>query len=153
MEIVSKEEAKILGLKFYFTGKPCKFGHVAERYSSNNRCYICHLKSVKNHHEANKEKRHKQMTEWSSRNKERVNAISASTMARRYRMKGCQKIWKSYSSEIADLYQNCPSGMHVDHIVPLQSKLVCGLHVPWNLRYMDAFENKIKGNRWWPDMP
>lgn len=41
----------------------------------------------------------------------------------------------------------------VDHIVPLQSPIVCGLHVEHNLRVIPRFENIIKGNRVWPDMP
>ena len=41
----------------------------------------------------------------------------------------------------------------VDHIVPLQSKIVCGLHVAWNMRIVTKSENSAKGNRMWPDMP
>lgn len=42
---------------------------------------------------------------------------------------------------------------HVDHIVPLKSKIVCGLHCEANLRVIPGAANMLKSNRHWPDMP
>lgn len=40
-EVISRDEASDLGLKKYFTGKPCKYGHVSQRYVKGHLCVAC----------------------------------------------------------------------------------------------------------------
>lgn len=42
------------------------------------------------------------------------------------------------------------SPWHVDHVIPLQGKFVSGLHVPSNLRVLQASENIAKANKYLP---
>lgn len=47
MNIISKSEAKSKGLKHYYTGVPCKYGHIATRKVSNGDCLECkRLRSI-----------------------------------------------------------------------------------------------------------
>lgn len=41
MIITTRREAKLVGMSKYFTGKPCKNGHVAERYVQSGTCSEC----------------------------------------------------------------------------------------------------------------
>lgn len=75
---------------------------------------------------------------------------------REQRKRKATPMWLSDEDEkkIADFYWlaqdlNLVSDQeyHVDHIVPLQGKNVCGLHVPWNLQILPASMNLRKSNR------
>ena len=41
MEIITRKEAFIKNLPFYFTGKPCKRRHIEKRRTSNGDCIVC----------------------------------------------------------------------------------------------------------------
>jgi hypothetical protein len=53
---------------------------------------------------------------------------------------------------LAKVFNSTGINLHVDHIVPLQSDVVCGLHCEANLQLLPSSDNISKGNRWWPDM-
>lgn len=65
---------------------------------------------------------------------------------RRARQKLATPSWADLSL-IKDIYLNCPTGMHVDHIYPLSSDWVCGLHVESNLQYLSVSDNLKKSNK------
>ena len=46
MDLISREEAKQKGLYRYFNGKPCKKGHISQKYVSNMGCVEC--RNIKN---------------------------------------------------------------------------------------------------------
>ncbi len=40
-KIITRKEALSLGLRRYYSGRPCIHGHISERYVCNNHCIAC----------------------------------------------------------------------------------------------------------------
>ena len=184
----TREEAKKTGSKYYFTGQPCKHGHIAAR-KTKGVCIEClKVEWVKSNEtradyfrEYNKREDVKdRKNEWYQENREQVIAASntiplhkkaqykrdwkerntvwtrADTKARRRKHREATPPWltRKQKSEIRQLYQIAITMTQttgeqyvVDHIVPLRSHEVCGLHVPWNLRVITQEENLKKSNK------
>lgn len=169
MNIITRKEAIKHGLLRYFTGKPCKRNHVAERRVSNRICTECtkgkrgdyaegekeykrkyYLKNreraltqSKVRYEANKPAAFVSAKAWRSRNPGAVNAITA---ARRADIDKRTPSWADLEA-IKFFYECCPAGCHVDHIIPLHGKTVSGLHIAENLQWLPASENMKKSNK------
>lgn len=81
----------------------------------------------------------------------------AKTSRRRAALKRAVPLWfDSEKIHVEALYLAValsPVELHVDHIVPLQNDIVCGLHCYANLQLLSGPENRRKNNRHWPDMP
>lgn len=95
-------------------------------------------------------------SEWSKRNSDLVCFYSATRKANQLLAtpKWANEFFIKEAYALASLRSKVmTSKWHVDHIVPLKSDLVCGLHVENNLRVIPQPENNRKKNLWWPDMP
>lgn len=95
-----------------------------------------------------KEKRSLYASNWAAKNLEKRRATSAKRKAIKL---SATPSWANIE-KINEIYSNVPEGYEVDHIVPLNSKYVCGLHCEFNLQYLTPFENQSKKNYWWPEM-
>jgi 5-methylcytosine-specific restriction endonuclease McrA len=126
LKVISRSEAIALGLLRYFTGRPCKHGHRAERSVGDWRCVECHRAVQKQlrdadptyldrlrvrrkakgyyytteKYQAKKEKQIAATRSWQERNPERVATSNRNHKARRKRALG-----KHTASDVAALRQ------------------------------------------------
>jgi len=88
MKIISKKEAQILGLKNYFTGLPCKRGHVAARLVKSGHCRVCANENAKHLYSVNKDgcsdRRKAERKQHYLTNKKEHGQISRRTRLRKY---------------------------------------------------------------------
>jgi len=212
--VITRAQAHALGLKFYFSGKPCNRGHVDLRYVSGSRCVTC-AKDAANanpnkkcgkykpadkaaYYQANKERitsvkdayRAKQKgisldelhamrerrkirsaeraagirytpEQIKAQNKRRAvkhkDYILATNKARKLAIKQAMPSWTSYAllrvfyRKSIELTMATGINHHVDHIVPISSPLVCGLHSHHNLQVLPGEDNLSKSNKFDPE--
>jgi hypothetical protein len=107
----------------------------------------------KRDYEKNKEKRKPVRRKWEQANKGKRRAIVAKRRAAK--LQATPKwLTKEQLLDIQTIYIEADrlsreTGVprEVDHVVPLQGKNVCGLHVSWNLEILTKEENARKHNK------
>lgn len=180
----TRKEAKEQGAKYYFTGEPCKHGHIAPR-KTKGACVEClkiewaksnakrslqpkseaSKKAGRKYYEKNRElviaraqaRPNYEKQIWKKKHKgNNTEYYKALTSFRRRRFRDATPSWLTYQQklDIKSLYRAAitmtkTTGEQyvVDHIIPLRSDIVCGLHVPWNLRVITQEENLKKSNK------
>jgi len=126
----------------------------AKIWSANNRDKK--LGYAKKYRDTNREQFLLAGAEWRKRNRHKVNAKKSRRIASQVRATpGWADLEKISAVYFAANFLSMVTGewYHVDHIVPIRSDVVCGLHWEGNLRVLPSAENQSKGNRHWPDMP
>jgi len=231
MKKISRADAQLNNLKYYYTGNLCKQGHTAQRRVANGECLECATKErnlnqqrrserflqkhgkeyakqkSKQHYIKHKEEYITRARVWNDENKNAVKAMQRDWRARNtdYMQQYLSRWWKnnphkareyqvkSYTAVARQNWYKSNKGLknfytrmrqsaikqatptwarlqdikniyilaglmtqlrgeeyHVDHIVPIKGKGVCGLHVPWNLQIISKQENLRKGNKHQP---
>lgn len=76
MQVLAKANAKAEDLSRYFTGKPCRRGHIAERYVANSVCVDCngtaYIVQRREWREANADKSCAYSKKWRAANRDKV---------------------------------------------------------------------------------
>jgi len=96
-------------------------------------------------HEANKEKARAYSREYYYNNKDKSRVRRE--RRRQTKMRARPSWYESEKDEIKKLYRKAKElGLVVDHVIPLNSEVVCGLHTLSNLQLLDPIENRKKYN-------
>ena len=168
MKIITRKQAAKRGFKKYFTGEPCNYGHVSERYVKSYKCVACLLQRSKAYHKANPGKAKESWRRWVEKDPKKAKELSRKQSKRYYwgnrnksrsiihntRAKRENSPGKWLESLIDEMGQHCKWTCHcgsdisddftIDHIVPISKG---GTNYPDNIQLLCPFCNRSKKNK------
>jgi hypothetical protein len=132
-------------------------------------CRICKNKQTSSYYYKDKERHRQSADKWAQENQDKVREIKASWKKRNPVYTKADRAKRSAIKRSAEVLwdieftnfvfeeahhlrglRDASSGFkwHVDHVIPLQGKLVCGLHVWNNFAVIPAIINMRKNNKY-----
>jgi len=156
MEIIGREAAKSAGLKTYFTGKPCKNGHIEPRRVNGKDCVQCQNRraaewrrnnleackiSRKKRYDNNKEieltrakiYQHNNLDKW--RAYKHVRRARKLQVGGKHTAKDIAHLLKTQNGFCVCCKKDIRDGYHVDHIIPLSDVMRSSNNL-WNLQLL-----------------
>jgi len=160
--VICRADAKAAGLKRYFTGEPCKRGHVAERGVNHKHCVEClvedsaeyyaknsaiHMARTVRWRRQNPESTAQTYRRWVNSNRDVVRANNQKRRALRSEAEGTHsandvlRIFSLQRGRCGYCRTSIRAGYHVDHIKPLSKG---GSNWPRNIQLLCATCNVRK---------
>jgi hypothetical protein len=143
------------GGKQYFTGRPCRKGHIAKRHTVNGTCLEClRIRADANPHwfvwgEHNNtlKRQYRKSPEVKATRAAERRARQARILQRTPKWADLQDI-KRFYKRAEQLTRETGQPWHVDHVIPLCGDRVSGLHISENLEVIPGLANIKKGARY-----
>lgn len=103
LKVITHKAAKELGLKHYFTGKPCRRGHVSRRKISSRNCCDCDLE-----HSRGNPKKLAYMAKYSAENREKENARARQWYAenKKRHQAGCKAYYEENKDSVSAMNES-----------------------------------------------